>query len=50
MLLLILMVAFATVALISFFGGDRTANCTIWIAVGAFLLVGLLLVIGAQAG
>jgi hypothetical protein len=50
MLLLILMVAFAAAALISFFGGGRTPNRTIWIVIGAFLLVGLLLVISAQAG
>jgi len=49
MLLLILMVAFAAVALTSFFGDGRPPNRTIWIVVGAFLLVGLLLVVGEQA-
>ncbi len=50
MLLLILMVAFAAVALISFFGGGRAPNRTIWVVLGAFLLVGLLFVVGVQAG
>ncbi|HET8684340.1 MAG TPA: hypothetical protein VFM54_21065 [Micromonosporaceae bacterium] len=49
-MLLVLMVAFAAVALISFLGGDRAPNRTIWIVVGAFLLVGLLFVVGAHAG
>ncbi|MDG4832907.1 hypothetical protein O7627_26895 [Solwaraspora sp. WMMD1047] len=47
MLLLILMVALATVVLISFFGSGRTSNRTVWIVAGAFLLVGLLLAVGA---
>ncbi len=47
-MLLILMAAFAAVALISLLGGGRTSNRTIWIVVVPFLLVGLLLVIGSQ--
>ncbi|MGI5214113.1 hypothetical protein [Plantactinospora sp. CA-290183] len=50
MLLLILTIAFAAVTLISFFGGERTANRTIWVVVGAVLLAGLLLVVGTQVG
>jgi len=50
MLLLILTVAFAAIALISFFGGSRTTSRTIWIVTSALLLVGLLLVVGTQVG
>ena len=45
MILPILLVAVAVVALISFGGGGRTANRTIWLVVGIFLLVGLVLVV-----
>jgi hypothetical protein len=47
-MLLVLIVALAAVAIISFFGEGGASNRTVWVLVGVFLLLGLFLVIGAQ--
>jgi hypothetical protein len=50
MLLMVLVIEFAAVPLISFFGGGRNPNHTTWVVVCCYLPVGLPVVVAVQAG